>query len=97
MKPQEIFKNNLVQFKIVSPGTADEIKQIFLSGEGECSLKDGLSKCLVQLICMYHNTSKTLFGIPYFLQDVALNIRDTGKQWTKYSTFLAELRNSMES
>ena len=104
-KPEEIFKDNIVQFKIVCLGTADQIKQIFLSGEDkcfcECPLEDGLSKCLVQLICMYYvydvNYPETLSGILYFLQDVALNIRDTGKRWTKYSTFLAELRNSMES
>lgn len=87
----------MVEFKLVCLGTEEHIEQAFISGEDKSIFEtdNNLIYALVDLIIAYYvfhvSYPDALSGLLYFLQDVALEVKDTASRTIKYSTFMAEL------
>lgn len=97
-----LFKDKMVQFRITCTGSPEVIQQIFISGEDQVFMECPdieLMKALVDLISLYYVFHVTypdsMIGILSFLQDIALGCTDIAYKGTKYSSFMAELRNIM--
>ena len=93
-------QSELVEFQIMCLGTAEEVKQVFISGDNiiyECP-----SKCLVDalfnLISCYYvfdvNYPSAFEGILFFLQDLGLLcLEGNCSRYRKYNAFLSELKD----
>ena len=75
--------------------------QTYVAGEdsGIFETSTDLVEALVDVICAYYvfdvSYPDSMSGILFFLQDVGLELKDNIFRGTKYSTFMAELRNNV--
>ena len=96
-----MFKDKLVEFKLVILGTAEDSLQAFVSGEDQCIFETSANilEALVDLISAYYvfdvNYAESMSGMLSFLQDFVLEAKDSSARSIKYSTFASELRNDV--
>ena len=94
-------QSKLVEFQIMCFGTAEEVKQVFISGENNI-IYECPSKCLVDasfnLISCYYvfdvNYPSAFEGILFFLQDLGLLCLEGNIfRYSKYNAFLSKLKD----
>ena len=94
-------QSKLVEFQIMCLGTAEEVKQVFISGENNI-IYECPSKCLVDalfnLISCYYlfdvNYPSAFEGILCSLKDLGLLcLEGNSFRYSKYNAFLSELKD----
>lgn len=103
MKPDNMFKDKLVEFRLVVVGSPGDVHQQFIAGEDksfvECDGVD-LIQGLIDLISSYYvfdvAYSDNMEGCSLFLQYVVLPSKDKTYRGTKYSAFMANVRQAMQ-
>ena len=93
-------QSKLVEFQIMCLGTAEEVKQVFISGENNI-IYESPSKCLVDALfnlisCYVFDVDypSAFEGILFFLQDLGLLcLEGNSFRYSKYNAFLSELKD----
>ena len=94
-----MFKDKLVEFKLVILGIEEDFLQAFVSGEDECisETSTNLLEALVDLISAYYvfdvSYAESISGMLCFLQDFVLHAKDSSTRSIRYWTFASGLRN----
>ena len=102
-KPDLLFKDKIVEFRLVCLGAPNEINQVFVAGEEKCFFEttQNLVEALIDLLLAYYvfdvNYADAMAGIFYFLQEVSLGINDDIPKSVKYCSFMAEFRSGVHT
>lgn len=103
MKPDIMFKDKQVEFRLVVIGSPEEVHQMFVAGEDQPFIETegiDLVKGLVDLISCYYAYHvaypENMEGCLLFFQDILLPSNVNVYRGTKYSAFMANIREAMQ-